>query len=187
MNILQRKQYKTEYFSPGDHRSMKALCHRLREFLDTEADTAGDTVVLCIGTDRATGDALGPIVGSILTERRCGFTVYGTLKHPVHAMNLREYISRIYSSHISPTVIAVDASLGREPDVGLITLSKGPLQPGIGVNKKLPAIGDISITGIVNISGKPGLSMLQSTRLYTVKSMAEYIADSLLCTCSGQL
>jgi putative sporulation protein YyaC len=62
----------------------------------------------------------------------------------------------------------------------MITLSNAPLYPGIGVNKKLPAIGDISITGIVNLSGKPGMSLLQSTRLYTVSNMARFISDAIL-------
>ena len=33
--------------------------------------------------------------------------------------------------------------------VGLVTLEKGPLRPGLGVRKELAAVGDISITGIV--------------------------------------
>ena len=106
--------------------------------------------------------------------------MYGTLKAPVHALNLRDTIHHIYDHFVSPAIIAVDASLGRPSDVGMITLSNAPLYPGIGVNKKLPAIGDISITGIVNISGRPGINLLQSTRLYTVKNMADYIADSLI-------
>lgn len=180
MNILQRKNRPTEYFNPADSGSRLRLGRRIEAGLRDEFCSGGDTVVLCIGTDRATGDALGPIVGSMLSERSTSFKVYGTLRQPVHALNLKEYIHKIYSTHVSPVVIAIDASLGNHPDVGLVTLSHSPLYPGIGVNKKLPAIGDMSITGIVNISGKPGLSMLQSTRLYTVMNMSEYIAGALL-------
>lgn len=184
MNIMQKKSRRTEYFNPNDQRSRAEMCGQLVDLIERRESKSGDIVVLCIGTDRATGDALGPIAGTILSDRDTGFKIYGTLRHPVHALNLREHINRIYSESRSPTVIAVDASLGRQPDVGLVTLSDGPLLPGIGVNKRLPAIGDISITGIVNLSGKPGMSLLQSTRLYTVTRMAEYIATVL--TCAGK-
>lgn len=180
MNVLQRKKPQTEYFNPSINDSCCMLGQRLQEMLQNEAEENTDTIILCIGTDRATGDSLGPLVGSILSESPCSYKIYGTLRHPVHALNLKEYILRIYNSHTHPTIIAVDASLGNSSDVGLITLSNSPLFPGIGVNKKLPAIGDISITGIVNMSGKPGLSLLQSTRLYSVMKMSEYIANALL-------
>ncbi len=45
--------------------------------------------LLCIGTDRGTGDCLGPYVGHRLSSF-CfpGIYVYGTLVQPVHALNL---------------------------------------------------------------------------------------------------
>ena len=49
---------------------------------------------LCIGTDRATGDALGPLVGSYLLKNGLE-NVYGTVDEPVHAENLRYYIEFI--------------------------------------------------------------------------------------------
>ena len=33
-----------------------------------------------------------------------------------------------------------------------MTLGSGPLKPGLGVKKKLPEVGDLHITGIVNSS-----------------------------------
>mgnify|MGYP000423502120 CR=1 FL=1 len=49
---------------------------------------------LCIGTDRSTGDSLGPLVGHMLRSRRLkGAAVIGTLDKPVHAMNLDLYAS----------------------------------------------------------------------------------------------
>lgn len=65
-------------------------------------------------------------------------------------------------------------------DMGMVTITNSHLFPGKGVNKKLPAIGDMSITGIVNLSGNAGANLLQNTRLYTVKQMAEYIGRALV-------
>lgn len=148
----------------------------------SELDTAfRDMVVLCIGTDRSTGDCLGPLVGYKLTSMyNCnGVQIFGTLDSPVHAKNLNKYIDDIYSSFSNPFIIAVDASLGKSENVGKIKLFKGPLYPGSGVNKNLKSIGDISITGIVNISGYMEYMVLQNTRLSIVMKMADTIAHSL--------
>lgn len=135
-------------------------------------------IILCIGTDRATGDCLGPLVGDKLLNYSEAFQVIGCLSAPVHALNICDALHDIRSNYENPFVIAVDASLGSSSHVGLVTLNDGPILPGKGVKKKLPAIGDISITGIVNVSGgHPGL--LQSTRLYTVMQLADCIANAL--------
>jgi putative sporulation protein YyaC len=135
-------------------------------------------IFLCIGTDRATGDCLGPLVGSYLQGTISG-SVYGTLADPVHALNIRQTIHRISQSYPKPLIVAVDAALGIPNHVGYVTLSNAPIAPGKGVNKKLPVIGDISITGIVNISGSNSHNLLQSTRLNTVMLQAECIAAGI--------
>lgn len=138
-------------------------------------------VVLCIGTDRSTGDCLGPLVGYKLTSMYNfkGVDIFGTLDSPVHAKNLSSCIDKIYSSFSNPFIIAVDASLGKSENIGKIKLFKGPLYPGSGVNKTLTSIGDISITGIVNISGYMEYMVLQNTRLSIVMNMADTIAHGL--------
>jgi DNA-binding LacI/PurR family transcriptional regulator len=59
--------------------------------------TSRPIVFVCIGTDRSTGDSLGPIVGTLLEEKGLRtFYVYGTLDEPIHAVNLSEnYIREI--------------------------------------------------------------------------------------------
>jgi len=53
------------------------------------------------------------------------------------------------------------------------------LSPGSGVNKNLPAIGHINITGIVNVGGFMEIMILQNTRLSVVMNMASLIANGL--------
>ncbi len=136
--------------------------------------------VVCIGTDRSTGDALGPLVGTSLSRHQHEqFDVYGTLESPVHAMNLEETLHRI--NHVShpPFVIGIDACLGQVSSVGCIQIGEGPVRPGAGVNKQLPPVGDIHITGIVNVGGFMEYFVLQNTRLHLVMSMSDIIAFSL--------
>lgn len=136
-------------------------------------------IVLCIGTDRATGDCLGPLVGERLKKEVPDVPVYGTLEHPIHALNLESTINDIYEKYANPYIIAIDASLGVPEHIGYATLSYKPLIPGKGVNKKLPAIGNLSITGIVNVAGFPNSVLLQSTRLHTVMTLANCIGNAI--------
>ena len=76
-------------------------------------------------------------------------------------------------------MIAVDASLGKPGSVGLIEVGRGPLMPGAGVNKKLPPVGHIYLSGIVNLGGFMEQMVLQSTRLFHVFEIAMVIARGL--------
>ncbi|MBO8164795.1 MAG: spore protease YyaC [Brevibacillus sp.] len=151
------------------------LTHRLRCKHDHQ-----DAVIVCIGTDRSTGDSLGPLVGSKL-QAYCPkhLHVYGTLQDPVHAVNLAEKLEEIAEKHPNRLTIAVDACLGQYSNIGSITVGDGPLKPGAGVKKELPAVGTFHITGIVNVGGFMEYFVLQNTRLYVVMEMAEVIARSL--------
>ncbi|GGJ64811.1 putative sporulation protein YyaC [Anoxybacillus voinovskiensis] len=136
--------------------------------------------IVCIGTDRSTGDALGPLVGTMLKEKNMTyFHVYGTLEEPIHAVNLEEKITAIRSIHENAFMIAVDACLGRLKSVGAITIAEGPVRPGAGVNKQLPSVGDLHITGVVNVSGFMEFFVLQNTRLHLVMNMAKTIANGI--------
>ncbi|MCR3920943.1 MAG: spore protease YyaC [Firmicutes bacterium] len=134
-------------------------------------------IVLCIGTDRSTGDALGPLIGTQLTRIHLPqTTVLGTLDQPVHAVNLVETIATIRVNHDDPFIIAVDACLGRADSIESVDIGIGPIRPGAGVSKDLPAVGEIHINGIVNVGGFLEYYVLQNTRLSVVVRLAETIA-----------
>ena len=178
MKGLFAKKCETEYFDTLNNFSYKELGDSIIKYMAASNIENCTPVILCIGTDRATGDCLGPLVGAQMAEFNSRYRVMGTLKSPVHALNIKDVIEHIKQDIYNPFVIAVDASLGSSSHIGYITVSNCPIFPGKGVNKKLPAIGDISITGIVNVSGKnPGL--LQTTRLFTVMQLANYISEAL--------
>lgn len=162
-----------------DAQSTDRICARMTSYY---ADLAGkrDIVIVCIGTDRSTGDSLGPLVGSRLIQ--LGFRqeqLFGTLSEPVHAMNLVEVMDTIHTKFDRPFIVAVDACLGQSASVGHIQVGVGPVKPGAGVNKDLPPVGDIHLTGIVNVGGFMEYFVLQNTRLSIVFNMADIIADSL--------
>lgn len=134
-------------------------------------------VFVCIGTDRSTGDSLGPLIGyKVSTLKYNNIYVYGNLESPVHAKNLDETMKRIYVQNKKPFVIAIDACLGKMDHVGYITVGEGALKPGSGVNKDLTPVGDMNITGIVNFGGFMDFLVLQNTRLNVVMKMADLIS-----------
>lgn len=134
-----------------------------------------EAVFVCIGTDRSTGDSLGPLVGTGL--ERLGYHVIGTIHKPCHGQNLWERIKEIPEGK---TVIAIDSCLGQMTSVGLFTAKKGHMRPGAGVDRTdLPNVGDYHITGIVNVGGFMEYFVLQNTRLSLVMDMADTIVKSI--------
>lgn len=178
MKGLFEKKCQTEYFDTIINYSPEELGNCIVKNINATITPDATPVILCIGTDRATGDCLGPLVGEQMLNYNANYKVLGCLHSPVHALNLRETIHTIYTKIDNPYVIAIDASLGDSAHVGYITVSNCPISPGKGVNKKLPAIGDISITGIVNVTGQSAY-LLQSTRLHIVKELSDHIANAL--------
>lgn len=152
----------------------KAICTYLRE-----VDGDRELIYLCIGTDRATGDCLGPLVGSRLKSLSPQCRVYGTLEKPVHATNLKETLEDIYRDYSDPFIIAVDACLGSADRIGYINVRKGSLKPGTALNKALPEVGDFHISAVVNVGGFFEHMVLQNTRLFIVSKMADIIAKGL--------
>lgn len=135
---------------------------------------------ICIGTDRSTGDALGPLVGQHLAATALpNLRVIGTIEHPVHASNLQETLKEIEPYLRDSFTIAVDACLGKPENIGSIAVGRGPLRPGAGVNKSLPSVGDVYVTGTVNVGGIMEYLVLQNTRLSLVMKMAQTIASGL--------
>lgn len=138
-------------------------------------------VVLCIGSDLAIGDSLGPIVGSMLKYKTQGLNVflYGTLSAPVTAKEIKYMRTFLRETHRGRKVIAIDAAVGSEGDIGLVKINDAPLLPGAGANKKLGSIGDVSVMGIVAEKSVMNYGLLNTTRLNLVYSMAELISDGL--------
>lgn len=137
-------------------------------------------VIVCVGSDRSIGDCLAPMVGTILLENDFEFPVYGTLHDPVHALNVKEKISKIKKEHNDSLIIGIDACLGDKEDVGIIRIRNSHLTPGSGKGAKLPKVGDVSIIGIVHdLKDKTPLGE-RGIRLSFVSDIARVIARILI-------
>lgn len=171
----------TFYINARQTDSVCKISGSLRQCILHYQNNWSELVFLCIGTDRVTGDCLGPFVGQKLSSYSgTVFSVYGTLFQPVHALNLTDIYQHIQTHHPNALIIAIDASLGEKKHLGYVTIANGALHPGAAIHKQLPSVGHIHITGIVNVSGVLEQLTLQTTRLSTVIFLADKIVQGIL-------
>lgn len=66
-----------------------------RNLFELNYNSSKNLIIVCVGTDRSTGDSLGPLTGSIL-ERRINnrVDIWGNINNPVHAKNLDNTIKK---------------------------------------------------------------------------------------------
>ncbi|HEX9061528.1 MAG TPA: spore protease YyaC [Clostridia bacterium] len=166
------------YIDSESPRALKDFSTELRGMLVSGIKLGCRSIIfVCIGTDRSTGDCLGPLVGYKLSSIKYdNVHVYGTLESPVHARNIDKTMEQVYSKYTSPFIVAVDACLGKMDHIGYIKVGGGPIKPGSGLNKDIAPVGDIHITGVVNFGGFMEFLVLQNTRLGTVMKMADIIS-----------
>lgn len=150
-----------------------------RNLVEQDPFAVREPAYVCIGTDRATGDCLGPLVGSRLGDLLSKACIYGTLEKPAHAVNLSDTLDEIARDLPQAIIVAIDACLGKVDRIGFINVKKGSLQPGTALNKDLPAVGDFHVSGVVNVGGLLDHLVLQNTRLYVVYQMAQLIAEGI--------
>lgn len=137
-------------------------------------------IFICIGSDRSTGDSLGPLIGHKLQYlTKSNIYIYGTLANPIHAKNLVSTLEQINNDFKNPYIIAIDSCLGSSNNVGKILIEKKPLNPGLALNKNLPPVGEMSIKGFVNISSCFDFLVLQNTRLHIVMNLADSISKGI--------
>lgn len=144
-----------------------------------ESYIADEIIVVCIGTDRNVGDSLAPIVGTRL-KNTSNCIIYGIIGDTVNALNVDDINKHIETNYPNALVIAVDAGLGKEENIGKVTVNFGAIHPSKGIGRDLLPIGDISIVGIVgrdNIQNP--LDLLHQASLYDIINMSDIIVEVL--------
>jgi len=178
IEMLLKNELKQQYININSSSALSCFTDALYKLLYKSVKNGYKSIVfVCIGTDRSTGDSLGPLIGyKIHNIKYKNVHVFGNLETPVHAKNLDEIMKQIFEKFEKPYVIAIDACLGRMEHVGYLTIGEGPIKPGSGVNKNLMPVGDAYVTGIVNFGGFMDFLVLQNTRLSIVMKMADLVS-----------
>jgi len=135
-----------------------------------------DIVFVCIGTDRSTGDAFGPIMGTVLQQLAFPFVI-GTLAEPCDAYRVEQVLQQLPSHKF---IIAIDACLGNEKTVGTFIIKEGTIQPGAATGRRLPPVGHYSIAAIINEIGPKAYWKIQNTSLFTVLGMVATLRQAVI-------
>ncbi len=144
-------------------------------------DTGPEPIFICIGSDRHILDCLGPLCGTMLQASLPNMLIYGSLDHPIHARNLIKQMQVIRQNHPGCLELAIDASVGTEEEIGSLQLRQGALLPGKALAKNLPAVGDFSLTGVVDKRFSSRSSGSENTRgLAHVYHMAQVIQAAVV-------
>ena len=122
-------------------------------YLQSKNKNIDKIIFLCIGTDRITGDCLGPLVGSNLKELFINdpkIEVIGNIEEPIHLGNIKNEIKKIKKNSGENLIISIDSALARKNNIGEIYIQEKPLAIGKGLNKSSNIkVGNISIKGVV--------------------------------------
>ncbi|GAA0116858.1 spore protease YyaC [Clostridium senegalense] len=162
---------KTHYKNPLAYYNLATF---IKDYLDE------DTIIICIGTDRCIGDCLGPLVGTCLKENFFPLPVYGTISDPIHALNLENKLNEIKLKHPNSKIIGIDACLGPHSSIGEIQARDFSINPGKGVGKLLPPVGDMSLIGIIDSSDDTELFTNRNIRLNLIMQLSKVITKALL-------
>ena len=94
---------KISYYHPDSPYALMKFQNDLLHYLKIKHKKNQLLVIVCIGTDRATGDCLGPLVGQALLPSP-QYSVFGTLKEPILS-------AKILSSSLSIPVSVMHSML----------------------------------------------------------------------------
>ena len=137
-------------------------------------------VIVCVGSDKISGDALGPMVGSLLRATGVPCPVYGVEGATVNGGSLAEYRNFVQRYHPGVPVIAVDAAVGNPDEVGHIKYRLGGVKAGGAMGRTEPPLGDLAILGVVGVKGADPLASLLAVPYREVEALADRIATKLL-------
>lgn len=151
--------------------------------LKSKINTNNEIIFFCIGTDRVIGDCIGPITGSILKRKINSNYVYGDLEENLTFDNITEKIDEVESKFNNPYIIAIDAALSTEQNIGKIFIDYSGISIGQGLNKNKKSIGNIGIKVVVGKNRNDidlNFKTLQNISLNQVIYFSKKISDGIL-------
>lgn len=175
-----------EYVNYKDMNAVERVTNMIIEAFECRDKEFDEIVIVNIGTDRCIGDAVGPVTGTFLEEHdNKNYTVYGTIKYPVHALNIEKKLKQIKEKHNNALIIAIDACMGDRDDINDIVVRDYSIKPGSGVGKTLSKVGDMSIIFVSDTHDNSELfSSSNNIRLDTIFDASKIIAQAVNKACA---
>lgn len=172
--------YEREYIRKKFESDFANFLYRLKQYKNSY-----EIVFLCVGTDRITGDCLGPIVGTKLTKflknsNLSYIDVYGNLEENLSYQNIEKKLEKI---NTNACIVVIDAALSKKENIGKIFVTSKKTILGKGLNKTKIELGDISIKVVVEKDSKipnHNFKILQNTSLNKVINLSEIVSDGII-------
>ena len=140
-----------------------------------------DVLFLCIGSEKISGDAVGPIVGSLLRDKyKLPYPVIGTEEHPVNGINFKEYQKVIKDRFPFHRIIAIDSAVGDE--LWTLKIKEGGVRAGGALKPDGEKFGDIGILAVVGSKEGNVMHNLLSAPYDKVYAIAARIAKMIVAT-----
>lgn len=138
-------------------------------------------IFLCIGSSKIIGDSFGPLVGNKLKQKISSkdIIVVGDLKNNICALNIDKNIEIIKNNYKKPLIIAIDAALSRNEDIGKIKIYPYGIKIRKALDDEEKIIGDLSIKAVVANNKKIGISNYIELK-ETPYDRIEYLSDILV-------
>ncbi len=164
----------------GEINTMTHTISNAQQLAQHIARQGGIDVVICIGTDKVVSDSLGPMVGTMLNKAMSRpLYIYGLCNRCITALNVAQCNNAIRSMHPNSTILAIDAGVGDDDQVGKVQISDHGIMPGLATNRQLPCVGDIGIVGIVSNRDMSQFYVNSDTRRNIVHDISKMIVDSI--------
>ncbi len=156
----------------------KILCNNNSEFI----------TCVCVGTDRITGDCFGPIVGSILKNKKKrnrinNLEVIGSLDENLSYSKVENEVLEKNISNRNTFVICIDSALGNKSNIGNVIISNSGIEIGKCLGKQRKKMGDITIKAVVGEDLKnkeANFKVLQNIHLNSVMELASIVANGII-------
>lgn len=129
----------------------------------------------CIGTPKIHGDAIGPLVGSMLTQHLIykDVNIVGTLDAPVTTTSYKKHLYRLRDDAL---IVVVDATVGHPSRLGSYDIVEEPTNPGGALATGIAPVGDISVKAYTGSS----VEEILRADIWDVTLLAHRITTELL-------
>lgn len=138
-------------------------------------------VFICIGSNKVTGDCLGPLVGSYLKSMYKA-TVYGDMKNPINYQNAEKIMKKVENNNGESLKVVIDSALGK--NIGDIIIDDGKVEIGKGLNKNKNIYGDISIKVVVGKNYHNNIKNIQELKNKNIEEIDKIAIDVVKMICN---
>lgn len=138
-------------------------------------------VFICIGSNKVTGDCLGPLVGSYLKSMYKA-TVYGDMENPINYQNAEKIMKKVENNNSESLKVIIDSALGK--NIGDIIIDDGKVEIGKGLNKNKNIYGDISIKVVVGKNYYNNIKNIQELKNKNIEEIDKIAIDVVKMICN---